>query len=147
MTILCYTLLQDPANTGDKVILVCSLIPGGVAERDNRLQVGDRLLSVNDVSVVDHSLQFAVQQLTSIQVRLLATLYTFCAVNLIRFQVCLSVELQIVAKIRVHFKIRSVSTTDTSLTLNRRSPTCSLLSRSATPPGIREHTPPGIREH
>ena len=86
MTILCYTLLQDPANTGDKVILVCSLIPGGVAERDNRLQVGDRLLSVNDVSVVDHSLQFAVQQLTSIQVRLLATLYTFCAVNLIRFQ-------------------------------------------------------------
>ena len=108
MTILCYTLLQDPANTGDKVILVCSLIPGGVAERDNRLQVGDRLLSVNDVSVVDHSLQFAVQQLTSIQVRLLATLYTFCAVNLIRFQVCLNViivftmssQLALLSKIR-----------------------------------------------
>ena len=34
--------------------------------RDGRLKVGDKLLSVNRVSVVNHSLQFAVQQLVAV---------------------------------------------------------------------------------
>ena len=44
-----------------------SLVPGGVAEMDGRLQVGDRLVSVNGVSVLGHPLQFAVQQLTGVK--------------------------------------------------------------------------------
>ena len=34
--------------------------------RDGRLKIGDKLLSVNQVSVVNHSLQFAVQQLVAV---------------------------------------------------------------------------------
>ena len=57
---------QDPHDSGDRVILIHSLVPGGLAMRDGRLKVGDKLLSVNRVSVVNHSLQFAVQQLVAI---------------------------------------------------------------------------------
>ena len=39
---------------------------GGAAKRDDQLKVCDKLLSVNGVSVVDHSLEFAVQQLVSV---------------------------------------------------------------------------------
>jgi len=53
----------DPHHPGDRVILVHSVVEGGIAERDNRLKVGDKLISVNGTSVVNHSLQFAVQQL------------------------------------------------------------------------------------
>ena len=38
----------------------------GTAERDGRLKVGDKVLSVNHVSVVNHSLQFAVKQLVDV---------------------------------------------------------------------------------
>lgn len=55
-------------NKGDKVILVYSLVSGGVADCDKRLQVGDKLIAVNGVKVVNRSLQFAVQQLTKVQV-------------------------------------------------------------------------------
>ena len=48
---------QDPHNEGERIILVQSLVEGGVAEQDGRLRVGDRLVSVNDVSVVNTSLQ------------------------------------------------------------------------------------------
>lgn len=48
---------QDPHNEGERIILVQSLVEGGVAEQDGRLRVGDRLISVNDVSVVNTSLQ------------------------------------------------------------------------------------------
>jgi len=36
---------------------VHSVVEGGIAERDNRLKVGDKLISVNGTSVVNHSLQ------------------------------------------------------------------------------------------
>ena len=39
---------------------------GGAAKRDGELKVCDKLLSVNGVSVIDHSLEFAVQQLVSV---------------------------------------------------------------------------------
>ena len=58
--------MQDPHNPGDRVILIHSLVPGGLAMRDGCLKVGDKLLSVNQVSVVNHSLQFAVQQLVAV---------------------------------------------------------------------------------
>ena len=58
--------VQDPHSPGDRVILIHSLVPGGLAMRDGRLNVGDKLLSVNRVSVVNHSLQFAVQQLVAV---------------------------------------------------------------------------------
>ncbi len=60
------TCMQDPHNPGDRVILIHSLVPGGLAMRDGRLKIGDKLLSVNRVSVVNHSLQFAVQQLVAV---------------------------------------------------------------------------------
>ena len=63
---LIHTRTQDPHNPGDRVILIHSLVPGGLAMRDGRLKVGDKLLSVNRVSVVNHSLQFAVQQLVAV---------------------------------------------------------------------------------
>ena len=69
VTFLSLLLSQDPVNKGDKVILVYSLVPGGVAEVSGKLQVGDKLVSVGGVSVVNHSLQFAVQQLMNVQVR------------------------------------------------------------------------------
>lgn len=52
-------------SQGDRVILVHSLVTGGTAEKDGRIQKGDKLLSVNGVSVVNHSLEFTVEQLTS----------------------------------------------------------------------------------
>ena len=58
--------MQDPHSPGDRVILIHSLVPGGLAMRDGRLKIGDKLLSVNRVSVVNHSLQFAVQQLVAV---------------------------------------------------------------------------------
>ena len=48
---------QDPRCPGDRVILVHSLVEGGAAERDGQLKVGDKLLAVNRVSVLNHSLQ------------------------------------------------------------------------------------------
>ena len=57
--------LQDPVNPGDKVNLVHSLVPGGTAHRDGRLQRGDKLISVNGVSVLNHTLEFTVEQLKS----------------------------------------------------------------------------------
>ena len=39
------------------MILVHSVVEGGIAERDNRLKVGDKLIRVNGTSVVNHSLQ------------------------------------------------------------------------------------------
>ena len=59
--------IQDPHTPGGRIILVHSLVPGGSAMRDGRLKVGDKLLSVNQVSLVDQSLQFAAQCLLAIQ--------------------------------------------------------------------------------
>lgn len=46
------------------MIIIRSLVPGGVAHIDGRLEPGDRLVSVNGVSVYSASLDVAVQSLT-----------------------------------------------------------------------------------
>ena len=53
-------MLQDPHCEGERIILVQSLVEGGVAEQDGRLRVGDRLVTVNEVSVANTSLQVCV---------------------------------------------------------------------------------------
>lgn len=39
---------QDPSHPGETVIVVQSLVPGGVAQADGRIVPGDRLLFVNN---------------------------------------------------------------------------------------------------
>lgn len=51
---------MDPANT---VIVIRSLVPGGIAEQDGRLLPGDRLMFVNEISLENGSLEEAVQAL------------------------------------------------------------------------------------
>jgi len=50
-------------NPNETVIVIRSLVPGGVAQNDGRLIPGDRLLSVNDTSLENASLDEAVQAL------------------------------------------------------------------------------------
>lgn len=45
------------------MIIIRSLVPGGVAEKDGRLLPGDRLMFVNDVNLENSSLEEAVQAL------------------------------------------------------------------------------------
>ena len=54
---------KDPANPEQTVIVIRSLVNGGVAEHDGRLHPGDRLMSVNDVNLEHASLEHAVQTL------------------------------------------------------------------------------------
>lgn len=54
---------QDPMNPSETVIVVRSLVPGGVAQTDGRLIPGDRLISVNGVNLENASLDEAVQAL------------------------------------------------------------------------------------
>ncbi|XP_076259043.1 multiple PDZ domain protein-like isoform X4 [Rhynchophorus ferrugineus] len=54
---------QDPLNPNETVIVIRSLVPGGVAQVDGRLIPGDRLLAVNDVNVERSALDVAVQVL------------------------------------------------------------------------------------
>ncbi|XP_042682869.1 multiple PDZ domain protein isoform X7 [Centrocercus urophasianus] len=54
---------QDPADPSKTIILIRSLVPGGVAEQDGRLSPGDRLMFVNDISLENGSLEEAVQAL------------------------------------------------------------------------------------
>lgn len=51
---------MDPAKT---VIVIRSLVPGGVAERDGGLLPGDRLMYVNSTDLESASLEDAVQAL------------------------------------------------------------------------------------
>lgn len=51
---------MDPAKT---VIVIRSLVPGGVAEQDSRLLPGDRLMYVNSTDLENASLEEAVQAL------------------------------------------------------------------------------------
>lgn len=55
--------VQDPLNTKETVIVIRSLIPGGVAQTDGRLIPGDRLLAVNNTILEHASLDRAVQVL------------------------------------------------------------------------------------
>uniref|UniRef100_A0A8C2T970 Multiple PDZ domain protein n=1 Tax=Coturnix japonica TaxID=93934 RepID=A0A8C2T970_COTJA len=54
---------QDPADPSKTIILIRSLVPGGVAEQDGRLSPGDRLMFVNDTCLENGSLEEAVQAL------------------------------------------------------------------------------------
>ncbi|XP_072008789.1 multiple PDZ domain protein isoform X3 [Engystomops pustulosus] len=54
---------QDPIDPASTVIVIRSLVPGGVAEEDGRLLPGDRLMFVNDINLEHASLEEAVQAL------------------------------------------------------------------------------------
>ncbi|KAH9499819.1 hypothetical protein Btru_076712 [Bulinus truncatus] len=54
---------QDPVNPSETVIVIRSLVPGGVAMQDGRLVPGDRLIYVNNVNVEHATLDEAVQAL------------------------------------------------------------------------------------
>ncbi|XP_018562812.1 uncharacterized protein LOC108904661 [Anoplophora glabripennis] len=54
---------QDPLNPQETVIVIRSLVPGGVTQTDGRLIPGDRLLGVNDINVEHATLDMAVQVL------------------------------------------------------------------------------------
>ncbi|XP_070564544.1 multiple PDZ domain protein-like [Ptychodera flava] len=54
---------QDPVNPEETVIVIRSLVPGGVADQDGRLIPGDRLVRVNDIELENCSLERAVQAL------------------------------------------------------------------------------------
>ncbi|KAG8223742.1 hypothetical protein J437_LFUL003107 [Ladona fulva] len=54
---------QDPMNPSETVIVIRSLVPGGVAQTDGRLVPGDRLLAVNEARLENASLDRAVQAL------------------------------------------------------------------------------------
>ena len=54
---------QDPLNPSETVIVIRSLVPGGVAQQDGRLIPGDRLMFVNSVPLGNSSLDTAVQAL------------------------------------------------------------------------------------
>lgn len=50
-------------NPSETIIVIRSLVPGGVAQQDGRLIPGDRLLFVNDMNLENASLEEAVQVL------------------------------------------------------------------------------------
>lgn len=54
---------QDPLDPAKTVIVIRSLVPGGVAEQDGRLLPGDRLVYVNSTDLENASLEDAVQAL------------------------------------------------------------------------------------
>ncbi|KFV63182.1 Multiple PDZ domain protein, partial [Dryobates pubescens] len=54
---------EDPVDPANTVIVIRSLVPGGVAEQDGRLLPGDRLMFVNDINLENGSLEEAVQAL------------------------------------------------------------------------------------
>ena len=54
---------QDPLNMADTVIVVRSLVPGGVAHVDGRIVPGDRIFHVNHIRLEHASLDAAVQAL------------------------------------------------------------------------------------
>lgn len=54
---------QDPINPMETVIIIRSLVPGGVAQLDGRLVPGDRLLYVNDTNLEHATLKQAVTAL------------------------------------------------------------------------------------
>lgn len=58
-----YYSLQDPMNPNETVIVIRSLVPGGVAQVDGQLIPGDRLLFVNDIALENATLDQAVQAL------------------------------------------------------------------------------------
>ncbi|TNN61198.1 Multiple PDZ domain protein [Liparis tanakae] len=56
---------QDPEDVTKTVLVIRSLVPGGVADRDGRLLPGDRLMFVNESDLEGSSLDYAVHVLKS----------------------------------------------------------------------------------
>ncbi|XP_029910798.1 multiple PDZ domain protein [Myripristis murdjan] len=56
---------QDPEDATKTVLVIRSLVPGGVADQDGRLLPGDRLIFVNDTDLEGSSLDYAVHVLKS----------------------------------------------------------------------------------
>ncbi|XP_056136523.1 multiple PDZ domain protein [Lampris incognitus] len=56
---------QDPEDATKTVLVIRSLVPGGVADQDGRLLPGDRLMFVNDNDLEGSSLDYAVYVLKS----------------------------------------------------------------------------------
>ncbi|XP_069386091.1 multiple PDZ domain protein isoform X4 [Paralichthys olivaceus] len=56
---------QDPEDVTKTVLVIRSLVPGGVADQDGRLLPGDRLMFVNDTDLEGSSLDYAVHVLKS----------------------------------------------------------------------------------
>ncbi|XP_047379862.1 multiple PDZ domain protein isoform X5 [Sciurus carolinensis] len=54
---------QNPVDPASTVIVIRSLVPGGIAEKDGRLLPGDRLMFVNDINLENSSLEEAVEAL------------------------------------------------------------------------------------
>ncbi|KAI5633734.1 PDZ domain (Also known as DHR or GLGF) domain-containing protein [Phthorimaea operculella] len=54
---------QDPLDPKGTVIVVRSLVPGGVAEKNGEISPGDRVMSVNGISIKNATLDQAVQAL------------------------------------------------------------------------------------
>lgn len=54
---------QDPIDPENTVIVIRSLVPGGIAEKDGRLFPGDRLMFVNDINLENSTLEEAVEAL------------------------------------------------------------------------------------
>ena len=54
-------------NPDETVIVIRSLVPGGVAQMDGRLVPGDRLLFVNDINLENATLHDAVTALKGAQ--------------------------------------------------------------------------------
>lgn len=54
---------QDPVDPNGTVIVVRSLVPGGVAEKNGEISPGDRVMSVNGISIKNATLDQAVQAL------------------------------------------------------------------------------------
>lgn len=54
---------QDPVDPRGTVIVVRSLVPGGVAEKNGQIAPGDRVMSVNGISIRNATLDQAVQAL------------------------------------------------------------------------------------
>lgn len=56
-------MFQDPLSPQETVIVVRSLVPGGVAHAEGRLVPGDRILAVNGINIEHATLNMAVQVL------------------------------------------------------------------------------------
>ncbi|VDK31410.1 unnamed protein product [Gongylonema pulchrum] len=56
---------RDPLHPGESVIVVRSLVPGGLAQADGRIVPGDRLMFVNDEDLSNSTLEHAVAVLKS----------------------------------------------------------------------------------
>ncbi|MEQ2265989.1 hypothetical protein XENORESO_015862, partial [Xenotaenia resolanae] len=56
---------QDPEDASKTVLIIRSLVPGGVADQDGHLLPGDRLMFVNETDLEGSSLDYAVHVLKS----------------------------------------------------------------------------------